>query len=252
MLMRRMMKLTLAEARQWAEDLNAMDEARFCQLTAGWAAHKVDVAFEDPYVDLRLRLVDAFDRAGGLTLVPRKMYPVDVEVGLELYCALCEHHFTVEDACNDDFWRYLSVVVCPDLTYLRYPDPEKAQKQQGGRINHMRFFGHTRRIWLKTLWWYVFLSWQGDVDSTREVIRDNGSDIISHFIETPGRGYRPELYRAFMKRYSKCAVRKAKVFNNAAKVNGARCRVIEPELSQGGVEGYCDRLFVQLGDKVGE
>ena len=174
------------------------------------------------------------------------MYPVDVEVGLALYEGLMPHGFTVEDACNDDFWRYLSVVVFPDLTYLRYPDPEKEQREKGGRINFKRFFSHTRRIWLKTLWWYVHLSWQGDVASTRRVIEGNAVDTIGKFIETPGRGYRPDFYRAFMARYAKSPAKKTDNFNSAKQLSNARCRVIEPELTEGGVEGYCDRLFCEF------
>lgn len=236
----------LAEARKWAEELNSLNQEQFDDQVARWRKHELDGELEEPFDQLRSRVVDAFDGANGLELTTDKMYPVDVEVGLALYEWLMLHRITIEDACNDNFWRYLSIVVFPDLTYLRWPKPEKEQREAGGRINFKRFFRGTRRIWVKTLWWYVHLSWQGDVATTREAIKEGTADSLSKFIETPGRGYRPEYYRAFMARYAKSPVKKSETFAAAKKLSNARCRLIEPELTPGGVVGYCDQLFSEI------
>lgn len=233
---------TMSEAKAWANKIDALSDVEFQSLLQQWGAHQVE-DFNPDLNALRGTCVDAFERAGGRSLPARKMYPIDVEVGLALYTHLINHEFTPADAANDDVWRYISIKVVPDLTYFRYPDPEKQAKEQGCRINKKRFFSHTRRIWIKTLWWYVHLSWQGDSEKTRSAIEENGSNIISHFIETPGKGYRVDVYRELMRLYSINPDKKDKLFRSVAKLNGAECRNIEPALMPGGVGEYCSILF---------
>lgn len=238
-------EMTVSEAKRWAEEIDHLSEPVFEGQLDKWRAHHVDDVHSN-LLELRSVCVQAFDGAGGVNLGPKKMYPIDVEVGLALYCYLERHGFSLVDAANDDIWRYLSIRVFPDLTFFRYPEPEAQAKEQGCRLNRKRFYSHTRRIWIKTLWWYVFLSWQGSAEATRLAIESNGSNIISHFIETPGKGYRVELYRTLMKMYSTNPDKKDKLFRAVAKLNGAECRNIEPDLMPGGVEEYCRVLF----DKV--
>lgn len=242
--------LPLSEAKEWAAEIDQMDNEAFASLRGQWEAYTVDEINQN-LRPLREACVEAFKRAGGTTLPSRSMYPVDVEVGLAAYNCLNELGFTIVDAANDDIWRYLTVKVIPDLTYMRYPDPDMQAKEAGCRINKKRFFSHTRRIWIKTLWWYVHLSWQGDTESTRAVIEGNGSNIISHFIETPGRGYRVDLYRQLMKMYSEQPEKKDKLFRSIAKLNGAECRNVEPALMKGGVEEYCHILFKKINAHEG-
>ncbi|WP_303203413.1 DUF6339 family protein [Raoultibacter timonensis] len=237
--------MSLAESKRWANGIDQFGDDEFELLVNNWTNHSVDIQ-DASYDELRKVLVEAFDRAGGKTLPSRKMYPVDVEVGLDLYEYLSARGFTEAEAADDDVWRFISINVVPDLTYLRYPDPEKAVVEAGGRINRKRFFLAKRRIWISTLWWYVHLSWQGSKETTRKVIEGNGSNIISHFIETPGRGYRTSLYRALMKRYSSTSGKNDDLFRSIAKLNGAECRNIEPDLLPGGVMEYCERLLMKL------
>ena len=136
-------------------------------------------------------------------------------------------------------WRYISVKVIPDYTHLRYP-PEKEKNAKN--INRKRLFSGKRRIWIKTLWWYIFLSWQGDYDSTYEILKDNSVDNINKLIETPGKGYRLELYRAIMKEYS-LRERNAKYFGKVMKLNNTKCRTIEPLLFAGTEYSYVKSLF---------
>lgn len=237
--------MSMAEAKRWATELDRCTDNEFSLQVESWKKHDVDLP--DPsYAELRRIGLEAFERPGGTSLPNRKMYPIDVEVGLDIYDYLSKKGFTMVEASDDDIWRFISVKIFPDLTYLRYPDPEKEAKEQSGRINRKRFFSHTRRIWVKTLWWYVHLSWQGSVDATRAVLAGNGANIISHFIETPGKGYRVDLYRALMRHYADRPDKSDKLFRSVAKLNGAECRNVEPALLPGGVVEYCCILF----DKV--
>lgn len=236
-------EMTLAEARRWNEDIEAMGEAEFKALVESWRVLDVPLV-ADEYESLRRSITSLFKQKGGCELKSTKMSPLDIEVGLLLRRELDRMGFTVADAVNDDVWRYISVKVFPDITYLRYPsDSEKGK----ARINQKRFYSGKWRIWLKSLWWYIHLSWQDSEEETFRVLEGNGSDIISHFIETPGLGHRVECRRALMREY---ANRKDRVtplmFNSAMKLFGAECRTVEPALTQGGVSGCCKRLF----DKV--
>lgn len=242
-------RLDKAKASAWAREMNSLDDAGRTDAATRWRAHDIPNVAEC-YGEVRGAALAAFKMAGGDSVASEKMYPVDVEVGLALYWALGRMGFDPVDGEDDGIWRYLTIKVLPDLTYLRYPKPDKEVMDRGGWINEKRFYSHTRRIWPKTLWWYVHLAWQGDEDSTRDAILGNTSDIISHFIETPGRGYRLDLYRSLMRQYRASDVYgDTKVFNAAMKLNGARCNTLEPSLCEGGVDGYCRRLFEELAGK---
>lgn len=234
--------MPLSNARRWAIEMDDMPSEDFDRCIDDWRSGKVDI--DDPaYKEIRKTLREEFVKAGGLSLSSGKMYSVDIEVGLCLYVELEREGFTEAEACNDDIWRYLTIKVFPDLTYFRYPAPDKAAEEKGGRINQKRFFSHTRRIWLKTLWWYIHLSWQGSVYATRKVIEGNGSDIISQFIERPGKGYRIDLYRTLMRMYSARSDKKDDLFKRLAKLSRAECKNMEPALLRGGAEEYCQMLF---------
>jgi len=136
----------------------------------------------------------------------------------------------------------ISVKVIPDLTYLRYP----AKSETGAKnINKKRFYSETRRIWIKSLWWYVFLAWQGTREQTYEVLKDNSIDNINKFIETPGRGYRLTLYRALMAEYSN-RPHNTKYFAGVTKLNNAKCKTLTPSLMVGGEDAYVSGLFDEV------
>ena len=244
--------MTMAEAREWCGKVNSMPQAEFDALLARWAAHDVGEVPEALSV-MRATILGAFDRRWGTSA--RDKYATDVEVGLELYGFTGKlSNFGVTKANNNDFWRFLTIKVFPDITYARYPVAE--DDGVGGRINHKRFYEGTRRIWLKTLWWYVHLSWQGSEGATRRVLETGGANCISKLIETPGRGYRVEAYRAMMREYASHGTFSNDAFNFAMKLNGALCRTGEPELWEGGVQGYAkelfDSAFAAVGQEAGE
>lgn len=181
--------LSRDEAKRIISAFDNYDDVEFDDLVNHWEQYDPVSEYDESFVDFRNELLAAFRE--GLQETNGKMdYPVDLKVGLKIYSLLpIGKNFSIVQANNDDFWRYISVKVMPDITYLRYPNPEKAVKDAGGRLNHKRFYAQTRRIWLKSLWWYVFLSWQGSELKTYNALKNNKTDNINKLIETPGRGY---------------------------------------------------------------
>ncbi len=251
--MTRYQKLSFNDAKNIVTEYDGYNDTEFQDLEKHWMEYDVSASsFDSSYDAFRKELLSAFqsvlEETGG-----KMTYLVDLRVGIKLYQLMPPgKHFTIIQANDDDIWRYLSVKVMPDITYLRYPDPEKAVRDEGGRINHKRFYAHTRRIWLKTLWWYIHLSWQGSADATFDVLKDNGVDNINKLIETPGRGYRLPLFRQMMLEYQKTGPHKVKDFAAFTKLNNAKCISIEPELATGGVAAYARNLLAEVSAKKEE
>lgn len=164
-------------------------------------------------------------------------YEFDLKFGLKLYEILNQTFgFTVRLASDNGIWRFLSLKVIPDLVYSRWGD------------NHGRYWKESRRIWLKALWWYIHLSWQGSTEKTFEILKENTTDEIVQLVERSGpSGYRIDLCREIMAFYgtigSDQKKRSAQVFRRVMKLNTARIKVIEPGLFNGGKENYVKGLF---------
>ena len=242
----RYQKLSYNDAKNIVAEYDGYNDVEFDDLVKHWKANDVSAsAFDPAYEEFRKELVSVFNDT--LAETGGKMnYLLDLRVGIKLYQLMpLGKDFTVIQANDDDIWRYISVKVMPDITYLRYPNPEKGSI----RINQKRFYSHTRRIWLKTLWWYIHLSWQGDESKTFEVLRDNGVDNINKLIETPGRGYRIPLFRSMMLEYHKTSPHKVKDFAAFTKLNNAKCVSVEPALTSGGVAVYAQKLLAEVSTK---
>lgn len=161
-------------------------------------------------------------------------YAFDLHLGLILYRVLKEdYNFNERLAAQDEIWRYLSLEVFPDLVYERFG------------LNDQRFYKGTRRIWLKSIWWYIHLSWQGTEEETFNILKDNSSDEILQLLDRSGSGgYRVELTREIMRQfklYADCKV--PLLFRRVLKLNTARLNMIEPSLVEGGVERYVTDLY---------
>lgn len=230
-------RLTKAQAKAFVSEIDQMNQTAFEVLVSQWKEHKAE-GYDESYTDLRKHVIEVFEQYKN-----SGDYELDLRVGLCLYAELnAKTGFNNVMANDDDVWRYLSCIVFPDITYLRYPDPKKDDI----RLNQKRFYAHTRRIWLKTLWWYVHLSWQGSENATYKVLEKFGIDTIGHLIERTGKGYRLPLYRQLMKEYAGVENRTAKLFNSIQKQNLVNCRTVEPALTEGAENGYVKRLFKQL------
>lgn len=232
-------KLSKTQAKEFVDDVDHMSDAAFADLKAKWETLSVD-GFDESYAGLRSNVINTYrqfrDESG---------YEIDMRVGLCLYEELSPANgFTNVIANDDDVWRYLSCKVFPDITDLRYP-PSKTDLNENHRLNTKRFYLHTRRIWLKTLWWYIHLSWQGSAEATYNVIKGFGTDTISDFIERPGKGYRLPLYRSLMRQYANVTNKSSELFNKIQKRNLVNCRSVEPALTEGAEDGYVQRLIQQ-------
>lgn len=199
--------------------------------------------YDQQYEELRKDLYMLFDHALediGITedQISQKnySYQVDLKFGLKLYSTLnSKYGMNVRSAATEGIWRYLSVCVVPDLVAKRY-----------GKDHPDRFWKKGKRLWLRVLWWYIYLSWQGSEEDTYFVLKDNSTDEILQLVDRCGRGgYRVGLYREMMKKnaeYELAERRKKQIFRKMMVLNTARVQVIEPELTVGGNRGYVDAL----------
>ena len=163
-------------------------------------------------------------------------YQLDLRFGIKLYTTLNEKYgMNVRLAATEGIWRYLSVCVVPDLIAKRY-----------GKDHPDRFWKKPKRLWLRVLWWYIYLSWQGTEEATMKVLANNSTDEILQLVDRCGRGgYRVDLYRTMMRKNAElnpAIRRKQKLFRKMMVLNTARVQVIEPELTDGGNTGYVDSL----------
>ena len=261
-------KLSFNDAKSAIDKYDAMSDVEFADQIRHWARYDVpEESFGEEYKDIRSGVVETFQKllADGDYKIN---YRLDLGVGIKLYELLNPANgFDLIKANDDDIWRYISVRVMPDLTFIRYPNqssdvevikeiiPELSYaigittEKDSVRLKKKRFYSHTRRIWLKTLWWYIHLGWQGDSEKTYEVLKNNGTNVIGHFIERPGRGYREQLFRYMLYAYSMLPEQKDKTFRAAAKLNLAKCVSVEPALTEGGEKGYSEKLFEEVYTK---
>lgn len=166
-------------------------------------------------------------------------YSYDLHMALSLYRILNqEYNFNERFAAQNEIWRYLSLEVVPDLVVDRFLD-------DGKELNDERFYKRSSRIWLKSLWWYIHLSWQNYEEETLSVLEDNTADEIMQLIDRSGTGgYRINVTREIMKQYNKQRnIRTERLFRKVLKLNTARLKMVEPELVNGGVEYYVEGLF---------
>lgn len=159
-------------------------------------------------------------------------YRFDLLFGLKLYSILSkEIGFTNRIATSNDIWRYLSICVVPDIVHSRW------------QLNEDHFYKVPRRIWLKTLWWYINLSWVGNEQDTYNILQNNTTDTILQLVERPGIGYYVEMYREMMLQYSEYEDTNRELFRRVLKLNTARLLTTSPELVDGGIKAYVQDLF---------
>ena len=166
-------------------------------------------------------------------------YLVDLLFGLKLYRILNDKYgMTVRQASTAGIWRYISMMVVPQIIEQRY-----------GVDHPDRFWKKSKRLWYRVLWWYIYLSWQGDEESTYAVLKDNSTDEILQLVDRAGKGgYRVELCRALIRENAKrlkenSEWRKQQMFRKLMVLNTARLQAIEPGLVEGGEAAYVEGLI---------
>ncbi len=179
-------------------------------------------------------------------------YYIDAHFGLELYEYLSKQKwFSMRVAADDGFWRFLSLKIVPDIIAQRW-----------GKDNDSHYWSRSTRIWLRSIWWYVHLSWQGNLEATREVLECSHftTDTILNFEERSGRnGTYVEVYRKIIYYYSKVNDSDIKInsrsksqtsddiFRIVMKLNTAKMLVVDPMLYKGGADEYAKKLFYDAG-----
>lgn len=187
--------------------------------------------------------------------IAKKDYYIDTHMGILLYDYLWNQPgFNLRAAANDDFWRYLSIKVVPDVVAERW-----------GKDNESHYWSKPARIWMRSIWWYVHLSWQGDMMATAQILEAPcfTTDSILNLGERTGRnGTFINVYRYIMYYYSKIPQdvlenydkntksQSDGLFRIVMKLNTAKSVVIDPALYLGGEKEYVRTLFMDAGVRV--
>ena len=210
-----------------------------------WINTKKIPLLTDDYNKIRNEILAIYEE-----VKDKKDYELDLYFGVKLYSYFnMIKGFNMRLASNDDFWRYLSLKVIPDIVAQRW-----------GVDNASHYYERGTRIWLKSIWWYIHLSWQSDEESTIEILKNNTTDEILNLVERAGgHGYYLNVYRNIMyffakipqeRRYIATEGKSDRLFRRIMKLNTARCIVIEPPLYLGGEREYVKDLFNDLGESV--
>ncbi|MBU0996945.1 MAG: hypothetical protein KKE16_02755 [Firmicutes bacterium] len=171
-----------------------------------------------------------------LSYKPEDKYLFDVEFGLKFYQYLLSLDFFTPLIRNDSgFWRHISLYVIQDIIFQRFGDSPG------------HFYEKNLRTYPYTLFWYIFLSWQGSVESTEQVLCSSGfnSDMIVQTVERPSRaGINEEFFRILFKKLSnEPASKKMKLLRKVMVLNTAKSLVLIPEYFNGGLSGYVTMLL---------
>lgn len=177
-------------------------------------------------------------------------YQIDLSFGI----ALKEYFenkpwFNLRVAADIGFWRFLSVCVIPDIVAKRWPD-----------LNEDHFWKKPARIWLRSIWWFVFLGWTEDKSTTLRLLSRFmfDTDVILNTVERTGRkGTHIKLYNTILNVYASIpetlfksfgkGKKSETLFRSVMKLNTAEILTMEPELCEGGVNGYVKGLFNSVG-----
>lgn len=236
-------------ARSEFEEWQRIDAVNPAKLDALWAT-KADQELSTEYRRLRTELFDSFTeasrRAETMPASKAQRYSIDLNFGLDLYRILNERGLTVRVASFDPVWLYVSMRVMPELIAMRY-------SSGASRLSPDRYYGKTRRIYPKCIWWYVHLSLVQtsdgcpDYEATRELLRNNTTDEIVQIVDRAGTGYRVDVTREIVKYYStNRAQLGTSALRNILVQHVARANVVEPELALGGVPAYVRGLFEHI------
>lgn len=219
---------------------------------------KLPIEVDGIYKDLRELIVNEYDKLaetyGRDGNQSYDKYRLDTQLGMLLYSYLKKATWFSERTAEDDgFWMYLSLKVVPDIVAKRW-----------NFDNEDHYWKKSVRIWLKVLWWYVHLSWQGNDSKTAELLLSNNfnTDTILNLVERVGRdGIYVDVYRKIMYYYGHLDVKtisnygskngdtdkKRTLFRSLMILHNATCVVIEPGLYPGGADGYVkNKLLKEL------
>lgn len=198
-----------------------------------------DDELNDQYRGVREAIVSMFDEAfSKYPVFSRHEYDLDLDLAISVYEYFCGLGMVPADASNDGIWRYIQMKVVPDQILRRW-------KLKDHQLRDDRFWKQSWRMYLKILWWYVHLSYNGDLEETRRILQYNSSNDISQLVERTGEGYRVEYLREIMRRYGELPEEKhgKDTLSHILMMNNVMCTRVDPELNGKTVEEHVDGLF---------
>ena len=199
---------------------------------------------ESDYLIIRNYLVEEYNKLKNLGY---KDYKLDYKFSLLFYDYFRQKEWMTDRTAADyGFWRYIALIVIPDLVFDRF-----------GADDDKHYYTKGLRIWPYTLYWYTHLAWQGNVESTNIILSSSRccSDTILNLVERPGRnGTYISLYRSIMFNFVNCnptkAVDNIKLFRSIMKLALAKPLVIDPDLCSGGASEYAKEIVQECVDKI--
>lgn len=116
-------KLSFNDAKSRIEEYDFMNDTEFRDQIRHWARFDVpEDTYGAGYSQIRKSVVEEF-KSSLSDNGNRINYNLDLRVGIKLYELLNPiNDFSIIQANDDDIWRYISVIVMPDLTFIRYPN----------------------------------------------------------------------------------------------------------------------------------
>ena len=164
--------LTKKEAAKKTEEWQSLSPEDFKTVVKTWPL-SVNRHLNSEYQDLRKKVFADYEKIKRETenSGPKKDYLSDLRFALRFYEILDDYGFNPRIASDDQVWIYLCVNVFPDIVHERYPG-SKSKTKEGSRdsnVNVDRFWKSKRRIYLKVLWWYVYLSLQFDNNRMKDL-----------------------------------------------------------------------------------
>ena len=91
--------------------------------------------------------------------------------------------------------------------------------------NEERFIGIPRdsRLYLKSIFWYIHLSFQENPENTYETLKNNSTDTIVQLVDRTGKGYNLDLVREIMRQFGKIPLTSgtSDLFRQVMKLNTA-------------------------------
>ena len=176
-----------------------------------------------------------------LLITKKKLFEYDVEYGISLHKLLSSLRLDSLRVMSDDgFWRYISIIVAPHIVAHRHPNKPEY------------YFKKPSRVWFKSIWWLIYLTWQGDYETTKSLLLSGKftTDTTVAICERTGlEGTNVDLYRAIIRKAGTISNFGMEELRRVMKLNTVKSLVVEPSLFEGGVDGYVEGLYKDLNIK---
>ena len=177
-------------------------------------------------------------------------YLCDLHFALKLYELFEQEDFSLWEASDDEIWSGLTIKVAPDIYYDRWSWEDGDHEQRW-------IYKRTWRVWMKTLWWWIYLAMVTDEsgklnkEKTIEQLSIHETTSIEILLDRCGSGFRVDFCRKLMnKHYDYC--RKNNISGterrSSLKFVTMQCFLrasnIDPDLN--GHDLFLDRIFEQM------